>query len=134
MAGVLLHEAAEVVGGTAFGERAGGVEVRHEHLLVRAEDGVGLAHEVYAAHHDDVRVGPGCLLCQAEAVAHIVGDVLYGPFGIVVSEDDGIFLLAELFDFSVEVDAFREGFVSEALLFPRIFDVAHGFGVFCLQK
>lgn len=35
MAGMFLHETGEIVGRTAFGQRAGGVEVRDEHFLVR---------------------------------------------------------------------------------------------------
>jgi hypothetical protein len=52
-----------------------------------------------AAEHDDIGMGGGGLLGEAEGIADVIGDVL--DFGdlIVVGEDDGVELLLEGEDF-----------------------------------
>lgn len=58
---------------------------------------------MHAAHHDDVGIGFGSLLCQSEAIAHIVGNVLNFAFGVVMRQNDGIFFLAKASDFGLHI-------------------------------
>ena len=49
-----LHEVGEAVGRATVGQRTAGCQVGDEYFLVRAEDFGGFAHEMHAAHHQDV--------------------------------------------------------------------------------
>ena len=53
--GVRVAERGELVGRAAEVERAGGVEVGHQHALVRRQDLGGLAHEAHAGDHQRLR-------------------------------------------------------------------------------
>jgi hypothetical protein len=66
----------ELIGGDGLGEGATGLRVREKNRLLRRQDGGGLGHEVDAAKDDDVSIGLGCLVREAERVPHVVGDVL----------------------------------------------------------
>lgn len=120
-----LNELAEILSLATLGERAGRVEVRHEHRLLRAENLVRLSHEVHTTHEDDIGIRACSLLGESETVAHEVGDVLEYALGVVVREDDGVLLLTHAADFSLEIDAFGNGFIDIAFLFPAIFDLCH---------
>ena len=80
----------ELVGRDHVGHRAAGREVGQDDLLVRRREHVGaLRHEVHAAEHDVVGVGPGGDLArQAERVAGVVGELDDLVALIVMAEDD----------------------------------------------
>ena len=58
-----MYKFSEGIGGTTFRQGAGSAQVGNEHLLLRAEYFVGLAHKVHATHDDDVGIGLGGALC-----------------------------------------------------------------------
>ena len=121
VAGMCLDKRLELVGRTALGQRTRGVEVGYQHLLVGTEYLVGLAHEVNAAHDDNLSVGGGSLLRQCQAVSHEVGDVLNVVLGVIVSHDDGILLFAHPAYLSLDVCSFGDWFVDKATLLPFFF-------------
>ena len=118
VAGAGFAEVGKLVGRATLGQRARGVEVGDEHFLLGAEHFVGLAHEVYAAHDDDVRVGLCRLACQGQAVAYEVGHFLQRLVGVVVGQDDGVLFLRQAAYFCFQVNACGHGFVHVALCFP----------------
>ena len=135
VAGVRLYKVGKLVCRTAFGQRACGIEVGHEHLFLRTENFVSLAHKVHTAHHNDVGISFSRLLGQSEAVAHKVGNILQHALGVVVCQNDGIFLLAHASNFGLEVNALRHGLVNIALRFPAIFNLCHcPCVIFCVQN
>ena len=89
---MFVYELGKAVGRTTVGERTACCQVGDKHFLVGTKDFGCLAHEVYAAHHEDVGIATGCPLCEGEAVAHEVGKVLDLAFLVVVCQDDGILL------------------------------------------
>ena len=125
MTRMFLHETGEIIGRTAFGQRAGGVEVWDEHFLVRTKNLVGFGHEMNATHHDDVGIGRRRLLRQGETVADEVGNVLQVAFGVIVREDDGVFLLTQPAYLLLQVDAFWHWLIDVAFGFPGFFDFCH---------
>ena len=66
-AGVLGLPGAQLVGVDRVGERAAGVEVGDQHLLLGREDRGGLGHEVDAAEGDHLGVGGGRLARERRA-------------------------------------------------------------------
>ena len=115
---MLLHEFCKPVGRTAFGQRAGGVDVGTDDLLAGAEDAARFCHEVYAAHDDEVGLGLCRLLSQCQGVAHKVGNVLQGTVGVVVCQDDGIFLFCHPPYFGGHVGIFGNGLTDVTLFLP----------------
>ena len=91
-AGVLGLPGAQLLGRDRVGQRAAGVEVGDQDGLLGREDRGRLGHEVHAAEGDDVGVGGGRLLAEAERVAHVVGDVLDLGQLVVVGEDHRVAL------------------------------------------
>jgi hypothetical protein len=69
-------------------------------FLPRTEYLASLAHEVNAAHHNDVGFRFGGLLGQGKTVANKVSDVLYVTNSIVVGQNDGVFFGFQSFDFT----------------------------------
>ena len=93
---------AQLVGVDRVGERAAGVEVGDQHLLLGREDRGGLGHEVDAAEGDHLGVGVGRLAREPERVADEVGDVLDLRQLVVVGEDDRVALRRQLADLLAE--------------------------------
>ena len=102
-AGVLGLPGAQLVGVDRVGERAAGVEVGDQHLLLGREDRGRLGHEVDAAEGDRLGVGGGGLAREAERVAEVVGDVLDLGQLVVVGEDDRVALRGERADLLAEL-------------------------------
>ena len=88
--------AAERVGGTAQVQRAGGLAVRHQHALVRAEDLGGLAHETHTGHHQGGRGMAGAEARHfqriADAAAGFARQVLQRAVHVVVGDHDRVAL------------------------------------------
>ena len=53
---------------------------------------------MHACEQDDVGIGGGRLPREGQTVAHKVGHFLHLGTGIIVREDDGVFLLFQLVD------------------------------------
>ena len=123
--GVVVHKFGELLCRTAFGERAGGVEVGNEHRLFGAENFVGFTHKVHAAHHNHVGVRLGGLAGECKAVTDKVGDVLNHAFGIIVCKDYGVLLPTHFADLGFEVYAFGHRFIDIAERLPSFFDCGH---------
>jgi hypothetical protein len=81
--------------GAAFFEGTTGVLVRQHDDFVGVQNLRGLGHEMHAAEDDDIGVGLGRLLREAEGVADVIRDVLDFGHLIIVREDDGVELLLE---------------------------------------
>ena len=120
---MLLDKLAEAIHGAAFCQRALRIEVGHQHHFVGTENLVGLSHEVNTAHHDDVCISPGSLLCQSQAVTHKVGYILYVALGVVMRHDDCVLLLAHAANLSFQVCSCGYGLIGVTLLLP--FRVVH---------
>ncbi len=112
--------AGEVFGAAGVGQGAAGGEVGAEYGLVGGEEFAGLGHEVYAAHDDDAGIGVGGFAGQGEGVADEVGYVLHVAYGIVVGEDDGVFLTGQAAYFLFEVDILGYGLIDVAAGFPFV--------------
>ena len=123
VAGMLLDKLAEAIHGAAFCQRALRIEVGHQHHFVGTENLVGLSHEVNTAHHDDVCISLGSLLCQSQAVTHKVGYILYVALGVVMRHDDCVLLLAHAANLSFQVCSCGYGLIGVTLLLP--FRVVH---------
>ena len=104
----------------AVGQRAPGIEVGHDDHLVGAEYLGSLTHEIDTAHHYHVGVGACCPLGQREAVAHIVGHVLYVAVLIVMCHDDSVSALFESGYRSLDV-GYADRVIDIAMLFPTLF-------------
>jgi len=59
---------------------------------------------VNACEDNDIGIGLGCLLAQAEAVADVIGDILNLRFLVVVGQDDSIAFFFQLVDLGCEVE------------------------------
>jgi len=85
---------------TAVGQRAARLNIGYQHLFVGTKNLGRLAHKVHAAQHNDVGIGLGRPLRQRQAVAHMVGYVLYFARLVIVRQHDRIFLLLQFLDFN----------------------------------
>ena len=119
IARMLLFIFLQVVSLATVGQRATGIEVGAEHQFVRTKNLACLSHEVNTAHHNDLGIGLGSLLCQRQRVANEVGYLLNLTTCIVVSQNHGIFLLAQPAYFRCQISAFVHGFVYESFVFPQ---------------
>ena len=90
--GVLGLELGKVVGLAALGQRAAGFHVGQQHLAARVENLGRLGHEMHAAEDNDVGRGLLGPLCQRQAVAYVVGKLLYLVTLVVVTQYHGVFL------------------------------------------
>ena len=104
MVGVLLLELAEDRGRAAVRQRATRLQVGEQHFFRGAQHFGGLGHEVNTGEDDDVGIGLGGLLAQAQAVADVIGDVLDLRFLVIMRQDDGVLLFLELIDLRYEVE------------------------------
>ncbi|MCY1373291.1 hypothetical protein D9M69_605560 [compost metagenome] len=75
-----IAEGGEFVGRATQVERAGRIQVRHQHGLLGAEDLGGLAHEAHAGHHQ----GLGVVVAAEARHFEGVGDAAPGFFGEVL--------------------------------------------------
>ena len=98
MAGVLLQKLGELGFRTAVGQRAGGREVGNQHLLGGIENLGGFSHKMHACKEDDVGIGGGCLPRKGETVADKISDFLHLGTGVIMGQNDGVFLLFQLVD------------------------------------
>ena len=95
---MFLDELFELVGRTAVGQGTAGSHVGYQHLLFRTKHFGRLAHEMNAAHHDDVCRRLGGLLRQGQTIAYIIGNFLYFTPLVVVSHNQRILLFLQLID------------------------------------
>ena len=95
---IALQPLRELVGRAAVGERAAGVQVRQQDLLVRVQDLRGFRHEMDAAEYDHLRARLRRLLRELERIAHEIREVLDLRVLVVVGEDHRVELAAEPFD------------------------------------
>lgn len=94
----------EFVGRATVGQRATGLQVGHQHPLVRAEDLGRFPHEVNAAEDDRAgRHGRG-VARELQAVAGEVGDFLQVAVDVEVRQNDRVFLFFESVDLIHEVE------------------------------
>ena len=98
MVGMSLDKSLKFSGRTTLGQRTGGIGIGNEDFLLGAEYLAGFAHEVDAAHHNDVGTGLGGLLSQSQRVAYKVGYILNGTVNIVVGQNDGILFFGQTLD------------------------------------
>ena len=105
----------------AVGERAAGIQVRAEHGFVRAQELASLSHEVHTAHNHYLGIGFGSLASQCQRITHKVGNILNLTNRVVVGEDNRIFLLAKLSDFSLQVQGLVDRFIHVTFLYPIVF-------------
>ena len=98
MAGAGFAEVGKLVGRATLGQRARGVEVGDEHFLLGAEHFVGLAHEVYAAHHYHARVRLGRLTGQRQRVAYEIRYLLDLRTRIIMRHYKCLLLPAQFLD------------------------------------
>ena len=103
--GMLVNEFFKLVGGAAVGQRATGTQVGHDHRLVRAQDLGGLAHEMNTAQDNYRRVGLSRQLCQRQAIADVICQLLDFLTLVIMRHDDCIALLLQAQDFLFQVDA-----------------------------
>lgn len=120
IAGVLCHKLRELFCRAAVGKRAACVEVGHEHFLFGAENLRCFAHEVHAAHHNHVGICLGSPLCQCQAVADEVGNVLYLASLVVVSQNHRILFFLQSEDGLPDV-RFVHRLVGKTFLCPFFF-------------
>ena len=99
---VLRLEFGEFFGLAAVGQGAARAHVGHEHLARGVENLGCLRHEVHAGEEDDVGLGFGGLAGKSEAVAHEVGHFLHFRQGVVMRQDDGVFLAFQASDFLLQ--------------------------------
>ena len=64
MPGMCRYKRSKLICRTTLCQRTGGSRIRHQHLLVRTEDGSCLAHEMDATEHNEICIGLGSLLCE----------------------------------------------------------------------
>lgn len=108
---------------TAVSKRATSIQVRTDHGFVRTQEFACLSHEVHATHNHYLGIGFCSFTSQSQRVANKVGDVLNLTYRIVVGEDNSIFLLAKLSDFSFQVQGFVNRFVNVSFLNPFFFTI-----------
>ena len=106
---------------TAVSKRATSIQVRTDYGFVRTQEFACLSHEVHATHNHYLGIGFCSFTSQSQRVANKVGDVLNLTYRIVVGEDNSIFLLAKLSDFSFQVQGFVNWFVNVSFLNPFFF-------------
>ena len=109
VAGVGVDEGLELVRRAVVGEGAAGLQIGQHHDLVGVHDLRRLRHEVHAGEDDDLGVGLRGFLAQAQAVPHVVGDVLDVALLVVVGQDDGLALVLEPLDLLKEVEVGIDG-------------------------
>ncbi len=98
-AGIFFAQRAHVGGGDRFGERTAGARIGHDDRAMRVEDLRGLAHEVHAAHHDDVGVDAACFARELQRIADDVGHAVEDLRRlVVVREDHGVAFAFEAID------------------------------------
>ncbi len=90
---MLSFHPSQIGSGAGVGERATGIQIRKENLLVGIEDLGGLSHEVDAGENDDVGIRLRRLPCQSKRVAYIISNVLDVRLLVVMRQQDGILLL-----------------------------------------
>ena len=120
MVGMRLDEIPEFLSRTTLGQRTGSIQVGNQYNLVGTKNLIGFAHKVNTAHHNDVSLRLGSLLCQRQAVAYKVGYILYFTLRIIMRHDDGILLFTHTPDLGLNIRTFWNGFVYVAQLFPLI--------------
>ena len=76
---------------------------------------------MHTAHHHHLGIRLCSLTGQCQRVAYKVGYLLNIADGIVVSQDNGILLLAHPSDLCLQVYAFGYGLINESLFFPLLF-------------
>ena len=100
-----LYKLLKLSGGATVGERAAGIQIRHQHFFIRTKNLCRFAHEMHAAHDDDVCLCAGSPLCQGQTIPYEVGDILDIPRLVIVCQDNGILFFTQLVDFRFQVDA-----------------------------
>ena len=106
-----LHKSRKLLRRTAICQRATGIQIGHQYLLVRTKNLGGLTHEMHTTQHDNIRCCLGCPLCQGQAIAYIIGNVLYVACLIVMRQDHRILLLAQLINRLLQVYLFWNGYI-----------------------
>ena len=136
-----VAEGAEQVGRTILVERAGGVQVRHQHPLLVVEDLRGLAHEADPGDHQGggplLGAETGHLERVGHAAAGLVGQVLQVAVGVVMGREHRVLFAQQLADARLErlgpgrgpLDADRVG----GHLDDRDGDVRQGFSFACVH-
>ena len=127
IARMLLFVFLQVCSIAAVGQRAARCEVGTEHCLVGREQFAGLCHEVHATHHHHLRVGVCRLTGQSQRVTDKVSDVLDVAYGIVVRQDDGILLLAQLSDGLLQVQSLGNRLIDIPFFLPFLLDCLHAY-------
>jgi hypothetical protein len=94
-----VAEGREVVGRAAQVQRAGRVQVGHQHALLGAQDLGGLAHEAHAGHDQRLRrvvtAEAGHLQRVRDDAAGGQRQVLQRAVDVVVGDEDGVVLLEQ---------------------------------------
>ncbi len=111
--GMGVAEGGEVVGRAAEIERAGGVEVGHQHALARRQDLGGLAHEAHAGHHQGLLRGvaaeAGHLEGIGDAAAGLESQVLQVAVHVVVGDQRRVVLPEQFPGAGLEAGSFVGG-------------------------
>ena len=87
---VFFDKLCKLIRRTTVRQRTTCRHVGYQHFLVRTKHLCRFPHKVNATHHNNVRFRFGCPLSQCQTVANVIGDVLYFPFLVVVSQNDCI--------------------------------------------
>ena len=115
-----LYEIPELLSRTTLGQRTGSIQVGNQYNLVGTKNLIGFAHKVNTAHHYDVRLRLGSLLCQRQTVTYKIRYILDFTIGVIMRHDDGILLFTHTPDLGLNIRTFWNGFVYVAQIFPLI--------------
>ena len=96
---VLLPECPEFVGRAAFIQRTACIQVRQQHFLFRVQNFGGFCHEVHSAENDCFGIGLRGFSCLTKRIANVIRDLLDRIDLIIMTKQDGVFLLFESNDF-----------------------------------
>ena len=92
MVGILLQKFGKSIRRTGVGQRTPGFGFGQQHLLLRSEDLCGLGHKMDAREEQDRRIRFSSLCRKRQTIPGKVGDLLDFGQGIVMGQDDGVFL------------------------------------------
>ncbi len=107
MIGMRLAERLELGRGATVLQAASRVHVRQHDNLVRGQNFRRFRHEADAAERDDIRVRLRRLARQLQRIPDEIGQVLNLGRLVVMSQDDGVALLAQPVDFRAQVQSLQ---------------------------
>ncbi len=118
---MILYEFFKFGSRATVGKRASGIEVRHQHLLLRTKNLDSLAHEMHSAHHDYGIVETFCDPGKSEGVAYKISHLLDFTHRVVMGEDDSVLLFFESENLFFQVNAFRHRSLDVAVIDFHLF-------------